>query len=190
MGSYCKIYYDNDNNNSAINIILSITAIFHITYNIIFLVIFFILAIDWDHIVKSTPPMKPSAKDINTATQSEIGSFQDDRISKKIILTDEDHKTYEKWEFISKRSFQEEVVNFLTLEEKLVSEDFYSFIFEIFFTSESFFYFYFFLYLCFFSLVYLFIFFIYFLISCYFLFAYSHIFIIYTLFIYFSHRVQ
>ena len=51
--------------------------------------------------------MIPSAKDINTATQSEIGSFQDDRISKKIILTDEDNKTYEKWEFISKRSFQE-----------------------------------------------------------------------------------
>ena len=70
--------------------------------------------------------MKPSAKDINTATQSEIGSFQDDRISKKIILTDEDHKTYEKWEFISKRSFQEEVVNFLTLEEKLESENFFT----------------------------------------------------------------
>lgn len=64
--------------------------------------------------------MKPSAKDINTATQSEIGSFQDEKISKKLVLTDEDHKTYEKWEFISKRSFQEEVVDFLTFEEMLV----------------------------------------------------------------------
>ena len=99
-------------------------------------------AIDWDHISKSTPPMKPSAKDINTATQSEIGSFQDEKISKKLILTEDDHKTYEKWEFLSKRSFQEEVVDFLTFEEKVVS-------FILFFI----FYFYFYLfYFCFFVL--------------------------------------
>ena len=64
--------------------------------------------------------MKPSAKDINTATQSEIGSFQDEKVSKKLLLTEEDQKTYENWEFLSKRSFQEEVVDFLTYEEKLV----------------------------------------------------------------------
>ena len=64
--------------------------------------------------------MKP-AKDINTATQSEIGSFDDDKNSKKIVLTDEDQKTYEKWDFISKRSFQEEVVDFYICEEKYVS---------------------------------------------------------------------
>eukprot|EP00596_Hydrurales_sp_CCMP1899_P010160 CAMPEP_0119055114 /NCGR_PEP_ID=MMETSP1177-20130426/75519_1 /TAXON_ID=2985 /ORGANISM="Ochromonas sp, Strain CCMP1899" /LENGTH=607 /DNA_ID=CAMNT_0007035569 /DNA_START=227 /DNA_END=2047 /DNA_ORIENTATION=+ len=54
-------------------------------------------SIDWDNIAKSKPPMKPSAKDINTATQSEIGSFTDEKLSKKFILTEEDHKTYEKW---------------------------------------------------------------------------------------------
>ena len=81
---------------------------------------FIVVAIDWDHIAKSTPPMKPSAKDINTATQSEIGSFQDEKVSKKLLLTEEDQKTYENWEFLSKRSFQEEVVDFLTYEEKLV----------------------------------------------------------------------
>jgi hypothetical protein len=64
--------------------------------------------------------MKPSAKDINTATQSEIGSFQDEKISKKLILTEDDHKMYEKWDFLSKRSFQEEVVDFLTFEERVV----------------------------------------------------------------------
>jgi hypothetical protein len=74
-------------------------------------------AIDWDHISRSTPPMKPSAKDINTATQSEIGSFQDEKISKKLILTEDDHKMYEKWDFLSKRSFQEEVVDFLLRKE-------------------------------------------------------------------------
>ena len=77
-------------------------------------------AIDWDHISKSTPPMKPSAKDINTATQSEIGSFQDERVSRRLLLTDDDHRTYEKWEFLSKPSFQEEIVDFLTFEDKVV----------------------------------------------------------------------
>ena len=64
--------------------------------------------------------MKPSAKDINTATQSEIGSFQDERVSRRILLTDDDQRTYEKWEFLSKPSFQEEIVDFLTFEDKLV----------------------------------------------------------------------
>lgn len=38
-----------------------------------------------------------------------------------MLLSDDDHKIYENWEFISKRSFQEEVVEFLMYEEKLVS---------------------------------------------------------------------
>lgn len=96
----------------------SFILILHPLYFYLFL--FFLPAIDWDHISRSTPPMKPSAKDINTATQSEIGSFQDEKISKKLILTEEDHKTYEKWDFLSKRSFQEEVVDFLTFEERVV----------------------------------------------------------------------
>jgi hypothetical protein len=41
--------------------------------------------------------------------------------SRKILLSDDDHNIYEKWEFICKRSFQEEVVEFLMHEEKLVS---------------------------------------------------------------------
>ena len=75
---------------------------------------------DWDNIVRTRPPMKPP-RDINMAPQSEIGAFADERESRKVILTDEDHKMYSNWEFISKRSFQEEVVQFLIFEEKLVS---------------------------------------------------------------------
>jgi hypothetical protein len=56
-----------------------------------------------------------------------LGSFTDEKLSKKFILTEEDHKTYEKWEFISKRSFQEEVVDFLTFEETMVSIRIYVF---------------------------------------------------------------
>ena len=65
--------------------------------------------------------MKPG-KDLNMPTQNEIGRFLDEKLSKKIQLTEEDHSTYDHWEFISRRSFQEEVVEFLLLEEKLVSE--------------------------------------------------------------------
>jgi serine/threonine protein kinase len=77
--------------------------------------------IDWHGLNTMKPPLKPS-KDINMATQSEIGAF-DDKESKNIKVTEEDHKIFEKWEFISKRSFQEEVVEFLTYEEKYVSKE-------------------------------------------------------------------
>ena len=39
----------------------------------------FILGIDWDNLSRSKPPMKP-AKDINMATQSEIGAFSDEKL--------------------------------------------------------------------------------------------------------------
>ena len=113
---------------------------------------FLFLAIDWDHISRSTPPMKPSAKDINTATQSEIGSFQDEKISKKLILTEDDHKLYEKWDFLSKRSFQEEVVDFLTFEERVVSSFKCTSLIFSFFSSVFLFYFYFFSFFFFFFL--------------------------------------
>lgn len=80
----------------------------------------FFADIDWDNLSRSTPPMKP-AKDINMATQSEIGSFSDEKASKKIVLTEEDHKVYEKWHFISSRAYEEEVVEFLLFEERMVS---------------------------------------------------------------------
>jgi len=75
-------------------------------------------SIDWNNLAKAKPPMKPSAKDINTASQSEIGGFEDEKKSKKLVLTEEEHRNYDKWNFISKRSYQEEVVHFLTFEER------------------------------------------------------------------------
>ena len=65
--------------------------------------------------------MKPG-KDLNMPTQNEIGCFLDEKLSKKVQLTDEDHSMYDHWEFISRRSFQEEVVEFLIIEEKLVRD--------------------------------------------------------------------
>jgi beta-adrenergic-receptor kinase len=77
--------------------------------------------IDWSNLDYVTPPMKP-AKDINTSTQSEIGTFSDEKSSKKIELLESDHKIYDKWDFINPRAFEEEVVEFFIFEEVLVSE--------------------------------------------------------------------
>lgn len=43
-----------------------------------YLILFEQIEIDWDNISRSPPPMKP-ARDINMATQSEIGSFSDEK---------------------------------------------------------------------------------------------------------------
>jgi len=75
---------------------------------------------DWDNLSRMKPPMKP-ARDLNMPTQNEIGTFTDDKITRKLQLTCEDHSMYSNWEFISKRSFQEEVVEYLVMEEKLGS---------------------------------------------------------------------
>jgi len=74
--------------------------------------------IDWEDMVgdRTTPPMKPP-KDINMATQSEIGSFADEKNSKKVDLTEADQKYYETWEFVSSKAFQEEVVGFMRFED-------------------------------------------------------------------------
>jgi beta-adrenergic-receptor kinase len=79
--------------------------------------------VDFDSLNQVQPPMTPP-RDINMATQSEIGSFADDKQSRKIVLTEADHRHYESWLFISTRAFQEEVVEFLLMEELLVREDF------------------------------------------------------------------
>jgi hypothetical protein len=55
------------------------------------------------------------------ATQSEIGQFADEKLSNKLVLTEEDQKIYENWEFINLISYQNEVVEFLRFEEVLVS---------------------------------------------------------------------
>jgi beta-adrenergic-receptor kinase len=76
--------------------------------------------IDWANIDYTPPPTVPS-KDINMATQSEIGTFSDEKSFKKVDLTDEDHKVYEKWDFISLKSFQDEITEFLIYEDVFVS---------------------------------------------------------------------
>ena len=74
--------------------------------------------IEWEDMISDrlVPPMKPP-KDINMATQSEIGSFADEKTSKKVELTEADQKFYESWDFVSVKAFQDEVVAFMRFEE-------------------------------------------------------------------------
>ncbi|CAM9125538.1 unnamed protein product, partial [Ectocarpus fasciculatus] len=69
---------------------------------------------------RTPPPMVP-AKDLNMASQAEIGMFNDDKISKKIDLEERDHEVFDSWDFVNKKAFQEEVVGFMRYEEIHVS---------------------------------------------------------------------
>eukprot|EP01038_Epipyxis_sp_PR26KG_P014949 gene14949-20109_t len=74
--------------------------------------------IDWSIFNTIKPPIQPQ-KDINTATQSEIGGFADVKELKKIKLEETDHAVYKNWDFIAINSYQEEIVEFLCHEEVL-----------------------------------------------------------------------
>jgi len=73
--------------------------------------------VDWDHLKsgQQEPPLKPK-KDINAASQSEIGQFSEDKRYKKVELSQEDHDVYRSWQYTSAVSFQSEVVEFLKYE--------------------------------------------------------------------------
>ena len=73
-------------------------------------------SIDWGLLdsLRVTPPFIPSA-DINAADQQSIGAFDEC----KEVLTAEDQKGYEGWEFISKDAFKMELVDYLQWEQHL-----------------------------------------------------------------------
>lgn len=64
---------------------------------------------------REIPPYRPG-KDINMFSQSEIGAF-DEKLTKGIELTDADQQAYKEWDFVSKRDFLAEIVEFLRYEE-------------------------------------------------------------------------
>ena len=75
------------------------------------------LEVDWDNLEQLKPPSRPSAKDIYTLNESKLGLFVDEKASRKILLTEDDHKLYENWDFISHSSFEEEIVDLLIQQE-------------------------------------------------------------------------
>lgn len=71
---------------------------------------------DWEKADEIQPPFVPRRDDINMATQSQIGAFDENLVS-KIALDEKDNKLYENWDFISETKYQEELVEFLRYED-------------------------------------------------------------------------
>ncbi|GAX22629.1 beta-adrenergic-receptor kinase [Fistulifera solaris] len=73
--------------------------------------------INWEAIIsdKEIPPFIP-AKDVNAATQSEIGNFVEDKKYQETILTEEDEEHYKDWDWTNPRAFAAEVIEFLIYE--------------------------------------------------------------------------
>lgn len=73
--------------------------------------------INWEMIIsdRQKPPFIP-LKDINAASQSEIGTFAEDRNAPK--LSEEDHAVYRNWDWTSHRVFSSEVIDMLIYERE------------------------------------------------------------------------
>lgn len=73
--------------------------------------------INWEMIIsdRQKPPFIP-LKDINAASQSEIGTFAEDRNAPK--LSEEDHAVYTNWDWTSHRVFSSEVIDMLIYERE------------------------------------------------------------------------
>ena len=77
--------------------------------------------VNWDAYYNDTikPPFVPS-RDLNAASQHEIGSFNDKKLE-TIQLNAMDLELFEDWDYIRSASFLEEVVAFKRCEELYVS---------------------------------------------------------------------
>lgn len=72
---------------------------------------------NWEDIQsdRQKPPFVP-LKDINAASQSEIGVFAEDRNAPR--LADDDHNVYTDWDWASPRAFSAEVIDMLIYERE------------------------------------------------------------------------
>jgi beta-adrenergic-receptor kinase len=75
--------------------------------------------VNWDSIIqdKKKPPFVP-AKDVNAASQSEIGTFAEDKSYQETVLTAKDHAFYSDWDWTNSRSYTTEVLEFLVYERQ------------------------------------------------------------------------
>jgi serine/threonine protein kinase len=78
--------------------------------------------INWDDIISDEfPPPTQPRRDLNMATQDEIGMFSDAKLAKKIELKDEDFALFNKWDYVRPDALYDEAVRFMTYEEEHVS---------------------------------------------------------------------
>lgn len=75
--------------------------------------------INWEQIIsdRKRPPYIPP-KDVNAASQSEIGNFAEDKALQETVVEEKDQKIYKNWAWTNKRAFAAEVIEFLIYERE------------------------------------------------------------------------
>jgi len=75
---------------------------------------------NWDAIIsdRMKPPFIPS-KDVNAASQSDIGTFATDKAWSDITIEPADEKIYKEWDWTSPKAFDAEVIEFLIHERRI-----------------------------------------------------------------------
>jgi beta-adrenergic-receptor kinase len=75
--------------------------------------------VNWEAIIsdRQRPPFVP-AKDVNAASQSEIGNFPEDKAYQQTVLTEADEGVYQDWDWTNPHAFSSEVIEFLIYERE------------------------------------------------------------------------
>jgi len=75
--------------------------------------------VNWEKIIsdRMKPPFVPP-KDVNAASQSEIGTFAEDKTISEIVIDEADEEVYKDWDWTNPRAFSAEVIEFLIYERK------------------------------------------------------------------------
>ncbi len=73
----------------------------------------------WESIIsdKKSPPWVPP-KDVNAASQSEIGTFDSDKKLQECVIDEKDEKYYADWDWTNPNAYAEEVIEFLIYERE------------------------------------------------------------------------
>jgi len=75
--------------------------------------------LNWESIItdRKKPPFVPP-KDVNAASQSEIGTFAEDKTYHETVLDQKDEDYYKDWDWTNPRAFASEVIEFLIYERE------------------------------------------------------------------------
>mmetsp|Transcript_2721 Transcript_2721/g.4948 ORF Transcript_2721/g.4948 Transcript_2721/m.4948 type:complete len:629 (+) Transcript_2721:97-1983(+) len=74
---------------------------------------------NWDDIIsEETPPPTQPRRDLNMATQDEIGTFSDAKLAKKVELKEEDLAVFANWDYVRPDALYDEAVRFMLYEEE------------------------------------------------------------------------
>ena len=73
--------------------------------------------VNWEMIIldRKQPPFVP-AKDVNAASQSEIGNFTEDQKYQETVIDESDEEVYKDWDWTNPRGFAAEVIECLIYE--------------------------------------------------------------------------